>query len=130
MTELVRWVLEDGGTVLIETDSDEGAKEPWEPAGIGDGVFPQAKLRLEEALTEVRDAATAALTTFRDLPIGPDEVELEFGVKLQGEVGAVVAKGKAEGQLVVRLRWQAPDRDDGKAPDRNDRQAADRSHRA
>ncbi|MFG1696740.1 CU044_2847 family protein [Nonomuraea sp. NPDC049309] len=116
MTELVRWELEDGGTVLVESGSGEETDGGWESAGIGAGTLRQAKLRLEESLSDVRDAAAAALRTFRDLPIGPDEVELEFGVKLQAEVGAVVAKGKTEGQLVVRLRWQASDRSDGQAP--------------
>lgn len=127
MTELVRWELEDGGSVLIETGSDEEPGGGWESAGIGAGTIRQAKLRLEESLSDVRDAAAAALRTFRELPIGPDEVELEFGVKLQAEVGAVVAKGKTEGQLVVRLRWQAPGRNDGAASDRSDRQAPGRT---
>ena len=35
----------------------------------------------------------------------PDAVELEFGVKLTAETGAIIAKGAAEGHLVVRLSW-------------------------
>ncbi|WP_090768634.1 CU044_2847 family protein [Nonomuraea maritima] len=110
MDQLVRWELEDGGTVLVETASEDVARGGWASAGVGADTVHEAKLRMEEALGHLRGVATAALKTFRELPVGPDEVEIEFGVKLASEAGAVIAKAKAEGQLVVRLRWQAPDR--------------------
>jgi hypothetical protein len=107
--ELVRWDLEGGGSVLVETAAEDVARGGWASAGVGRDAAYEAKLRLEEALSHVRGVATTALKTFRDLPVGPDEVEIEFGVKLASEAGAVIAKAKAEGHLVVRLRWQAPD---------------------
>lgn len=106
----MRWELEGGGSVLVETAREDVARGGWAPAGVGAGAIHEAKLRMDEALSHVRDVATTALKTFRELPVMPDEVEVEFGVKLASEAGAVIAKAKAEGQLVVRLRWQAPDR--------------------
>ena len=54
-----------------------------------------------------------ALRVFRDGSLRPDGVEIEFGVKLSAETGAIIAKGTAEGHLVVRLTWSpsaaAPD---------------------
>ncbi|WP_304364726.1 CU044_2847 family protein, partial [Streptomyces viridosporus] len=46
-----------------------------------------------------------ALRVFRDGSLKPDTVELEFGVKLTAEAGAIIAKGSAEGHLVVKLSW-------------------------
>lgn len=63
--------------------------------------------RFDEALENVRDAAVGALEIFRDGRLNPDAVEVEFGVRLNAEVGAVIAKTATEGHLVVRLKWDA-----------------------
>ncbi|MFC9610962.1 CU044_2847 family protein [Streptomyces sp. NPDC056938] len=57
-----------------------------------------------------RSAAESALRVFREGPLKPDGVEIEFGVKMSAEAGALIAKGTAEGHLVVKLSWSATDR--------------------
>ncbi|MER7205947.1 CU044_2847 family protein [Streptosporangium sp. NPDC000239] len=101
--QLVRWEI-DGGTVVVETD--EEYVTDWVPvSSTGDRVIYDARQRFEEALKHVRGAAETALRTFRESAIGPDEVEVEFGVKLGTEAGAVIAKASVEGNLTVRVKW-------------------------
>jgi hypothetical protein len=38
-------------------------------------------------------------------------VEVEFGIKLAGEAGALIAKASAEGHFTVRLKWSPGDND-------------------
>jgi hypothetical protein len=66
-------------------------------------VLRKATTTFEHALSEVRAAACAALAQFRDL--GPDEVELKFGVKLDAQAGAVIARTGLQGQFEVKLKW-------------------------
>lgn len=73
----------------------------------GDGTL-QAARTFEGALEGVRAAAESALRVFRDGTLRPDGVEIEFGVKLSAETGAIIAKGTAEGHLVVKLTWSPP----------------------
>jgi hypothetical protein len=102
VTERVEFALEDGSTVLVEVDE----APRFERAGrVGDAV-EQAAATFEQALTGVRNAASAALHQFRALPVRPDEVEISFGVKLDVEAGAVIARSGVEGQLGVRLKWR------------------------
>ena len=35
----------------------------------------------------------------------PDEVEIEFGVKLNAEAGALIARTGTEGHFQVTVRW-------------------------
>lgn len=97
--------------MLVET-AREDMEVGWASAAAGD-VIHEAKIRFEDAFSHVREAAITALKTFQDLPVGPDEVEIEFGVKLASEAGAVIAKAKAEGHLTVRLCWRATDHSGG-----------------
>ncbi|NEB74195.1 hypothetical protein G3I40_02905 [Streptomyces sp. SID14478] len=74
----------------------------------------RATQTFESALDSVRTAAESALRVLRDGTLAPDGVEIEFGVKLSAEAGAVITKGAAEGHLVVRLSW-APGADQADA---------------
>ena len=35
----------------------------------------------------------------------PDEVELKFGIKLDAEAGAIIARTGIQGQFEVKLKW-------------------------
>ena len=109
MTELVRFGLEDGASVLVETDDASSGLE--RVSRTNDGVV-EAGRRLTEALASVREAARESIAVLRAL--SPDECELEFGVKLAGEAGAVIARTSAEGHFTVKLSWargHSPDAD-------------------
>ncbi|HEX4813372.1 MAG TPA: CU044_2847 family protein [Nonomuraea sp.] len=102
MGELQRWES-DWGTVVVEVgDEDAGyasiSRSPGE-------VVHDVKTRFEDALANVRAAAETAVRAFLDDALDPDEVSLEFGVKLNAEAGAVIAQTPREGHFVVRIGW-------------------------
>ncbi|MFG3292662.1 CU044_2847 family protein [Streptomyces sp. NPDC048179] len=104
MARMMEFKTEDGAVVVVESaDSGPGSRPVSRDGGTGPAA--QTTRTFEGALDGVRAAAQAALRVFRDGALQPDSVELEFGVKLTAEAGAVIAKGAAEGQLVVRLSW-------------------------
>ncbi|MGW5620526.1 CU044_2847 family protein [Streptomyces olivaceus] len=101
MDGLVEFRTGDGVRVVVEgVEDEEGARL----VSRGDGPARAART-FEDSLDGVRAAAASALRVFRDGSLRPDAVELEFGVKLSAEAGAVIAKGSAEGHLVVKLSW-------------------------
>jgi hypothetical protein len=101
MTELLRWRTERG-PVVVET-GDHDALPTMRPSP--DVVVHDAAGTFEDALAGVRAAAVSALATFRDDALRPDQVTIEFGVKLSAEAGAVIAKTALEGHLLVKLAW-------------------------
>ncbi|MFJ2648257.1 CU044_2847 family protein [Streptomyces sp. NPDC087420] len=101
MTALMEFTTDSGARVMVEVDRDApGAR----PVSRGNSLA-QAGRTFDEALAGIRAAAESALAVFRDGPLKPDSVELEFGVKLMAEAGAVIAKSSAEGHLTVKLSW-------------------------
>ena len=103
MSELLRFETGDGHVVVEIAPDELGVHR-----AAGAGGIVEVKRRFEEALGSVRDAAAAALDVFRDGRVRPDDVEIEFGVRLNAEVGAVIAKSVVEGHLVVKLKWASP----------------------
>ncbi|MEU3251457.1 CU044_2847 family protein [Streptomyces sp. NPDC006997] len=101
MDGMLEFRTEDGALVVVE-----GAVDGSGARLVSRGGRPaQAARTFEAALDGVRAAAESALRVFRDGSLRPDSVELEFGVRLSAETGAVIAKGSAEGHLLVRLSW-------------------------
>ncbi|MFJ6694780.1 CU044_2847 family protein [Streptomyces sp. NPDC091272] len=102
MSELMQFSTEDGGNVVVEIDHrPRGAQL----VSRGETQLLDAGRSFDGALAGIRTAAESALRTFRGGALRPDGVELEFGVKLTGEAGAVIAKSSVEGHITVKLSW-------------------------
>lgn len=104
MTEVVRYEV-GSGTVLVEVaDNSYGVEHP---ARNEQGILDAGR-RLEDALAAVRPAAAAAVDAMRE--IAPEHMEVEFGVKLAGTAGAVIARNTADGHFILRMSWSvSPD---------------------
>jgi Trypsin-co-occurring domain 1 len=94
-----------GGTVLVEVADDEPGIER---AARVDDVVVKARGSLESAMDQVRAMANATLVKLEDLARQPEQVEVEFGIRLNAEAGAVIARTQAEGHLQVKLTWTWP----------------------
>jgi hypothetical protein len=104
MKRLVEFPLEDGGTTLIEVDEAE-PEGGIQRAARSDGLIQHADQTLESALERVKPAAEAILKRLTNLSERPDEIEIEFGLKLTAKAGAVIASGEVEANYTVKLKW-------------------------
>ncbi|MYS19511.1 hypothetical protein GA0115240_109420 [Streptomyces sp. DvalAA-14] len=104
MSDAVAFSLTDGTVVLVTPPARAGTGA----VGLGDRL-ETAQRTLREALAPVTAAASEAMDGFRELAHRPDEVEISFGVVLDGKLGGVIASANASAHLDVTLRWHAPD---------------------
>ncbi|WP_258907905.1 CU044_2847 family protein [Actinokineospora sp. UTMC 2448] len=98
---MARFQLTDGGEVIVEVEPVVTTAR----VSRRENLITDAKVSFEKALTNIRDAAAAALGQFRSMTRQPDEVELKFAVKLSATAGAVIAKTALDGQFEVKLKW-------------------------
>ncbi|HUU69919.1 MAG TPA: CU044_2847 family protein [Planctomycetota bacterium] len=103
MKQLIRYKLEHGGSVVVEVDVPDGLG--MKPAGIKDG-FVEAEKTFEAAFEEVRKAASVVVCKLRDLAESPDELEVSFGLKMNGKAGTIFASAGAEANFNVTLTWK------------------------
>jgi hypothetical protein len=100
MAEVVRFEAAGGVPVFVEVESDEYGVE--QASRGADGAL-KATAGLERALGSARATIQSAVAALSGL--GFEELELEFGIKLSAEAGAMIAKTAAEGHLTVTARW-------------------------
>ena len=100
MAEFVRFTLDDGSQVLFESaESDLVALHGGGPPDVRDGGPLSAQLQ------EVAEAAEEVAASLRSRLV-PDEVSLEFGLKVSGQVDWwFFAKAQGEGGIKVTLKW-------------------------
>jgi NTP-dependent ternary system trypsin peptidase co-occuring protein len=77
------------------------------PAARPGDIAATATRTLTEGFDNVRHAAEALLERLGEISRPPHTVEMELGLKLNAEAGAVVAKTSGEGNFLIRLTWQA-----------------------
>jgi hypothetical protein len=98
LVQLVRFDLGDDGSIVAEVDDTD--------PGVDRAARGADRIRTAQAsLTQVRSLATAALHQLKDIE-SPDEVELEFGIRLTVTAGAVLASSSVDGHIQVRLTWK------------------------
>ncbi len=101
MTALLEFPLEDGGSIWVEVETPEapGIRQ------AGRDLPAKAQQTFEAALEKVRPTAQVIIQKLRALHDPPDEIAVEFGLKLSAEAGAVIAAGGMEANYKVTLKW-------------------------
>jgi Trypsin-co-occurring domain 1 len=99
VAEFVRFTLDDGSVVVFESaESDLVALHGGAPEVRDGGKLTQRLQGVAEAAEQVSGSLRSRLV--------PDEVALEFGLKVSGEMNWwFFAKAATEGTIKVTLKW-------------------------
>jgi hypothetical protein len=104
MKRLIEFPLEDGTTILVEVDVPE--ESGMVPATRGEWGVLKAQQTFEVALDKIRPAAQTIIQKLRTLHDPPDQIQIEFGLKLNAQAGAFIAAAGTEANYKVTLTWK------------------------
>lgn len=94
------------GIVRVEVDAPAGQG----PRAVGrDEVAVKVQESFEEAIAGIRPIAEGILAQTSGLGTVPKEVQVTFGIKLSGKLGAILASTSAEAHIEVALTWKGGD---------------------
>jgi len=103
MTTFVKYELPDGGEVYFEAPDSALVT----PRGGDATVIDKGKLANQ--VDNIAKAASATALSMRRL-LEPDELELEFGISMEGATSWwFIVSAKTEGSIKVRLKWNHAD---------------------
>jgi hypothetical protein len=105
MKRLIEFPLEDGSSMLVEVDEPESAGGVVK-AARGSDVVEKSQKTFEEAMDKVKPAAAAIIAKLRTLHDAPDEIEVQFGLKLSAAAGAFLASAGVDANYSVTLKWK------------------------
>jgi hypothetical protein len=101
-------------SLQVDADSEDSLVFEVDPSEIPDDlvlaspvtgqVVAKAQVTLEQALTNLKPSLHKIVHMLKELM--PDDAEIEFGLKIGGEAGAIIAKGTAEVNFIIRMSWK------------------------
>ena len=103
MKSLVEYSLAGGGEILVEVDLPE--TEGVVRAARGGELVARAGQTLEDAMDAVRPAILAVVSKLQALST-PDQINVEFGIKLGAKAGAFLTSADAEANFKIILSWK------------------------
>jgi hypothetical protein len=107
MNRLVEYEVGEGQKIIVEVS--EPTPGGLVPVGRGSDAIVKAQRTLSETLDNIRPTAESIIDKLSDLTKRPDEISIEFGVKLSASAGAVLAAASAECNFVIKLTWKNND---------------------
>jgi len=102
MAKYLSLTLDDGTTVLFQSPDEDFTESRGGPDDIEE-IDP--RLGRLDGLAK----GAAALCSSLRKRLSPDEISLELGGVLSGEVGWVFAKSSAEASVKITLKWKSSD---------------------
>jgi len=114
MSSLIEFKLDDGSTLLVEGVDDSINEESYDrsyvSAGDDDSPVTQAEKSLTDSINIAKSAAEKILESFKEMN-SPDEIQLQFGVKMAAKAGVIIASANTEANFQVSLKWEKPKQD-------------------
>ena len=107
MIDYIESKVGDGGKILIEVKSTKSH------VGFGPAGADEANKKLDNAfnhaLNTIRMASSSVLETLNTLEQKPNQVKIDFAIKIDPNVGAMLARAdSSDSQLRVSLGWHTP----------------------
>lgn len=95
----------DGGEILVFEVEHSEVSTDLVLASPGSGqVTDRARITLEDALGKLKPSLHKIISLFKEL--SPSETVMEFGLKIGGETGIIIAKGTADVNFSIRMSWK------------------------
>jgi hypothetical protein len=94
-----------GDVVVFEVDRSEVPDDLVLASAEAGKVAARARRTLEEALADVKPSLVKIVGVLREMT--PGEMTVEFGLKMGGETGVIIAKGTAEVNFTVTMSWKS-----------------------
>src|SRR3712207_2358500 len=109
MKRLVEFPSETGAPILVEVE-DVGLAGETRRGLSPSAVVERAQTSFEDALDKARPMASSLVKKLRDIGDSagnpPNEVQVEFGIILSAEAGAVLAAASATANYKVTMTWK------------------------
>lgn len=108
--ETIEYTTEKGEKVLVEVSRVDGTEHTseFEDVGLGrtfENATQRAKLSLERSLETIPAVVSAIKSKIDEVAERPDEVSVEFGLKLTGTTKAKIVQIGSEMSFKITLTW-------------------------
>ncbi|WP_329317852.1 hypothetical protein OIE77_42535 [Streptomyces sp. NBC_01715] len=103
MREVSRFRLQDGSAVCVEIDSNERVDEVFSDSH---GVY-EPRFSFHQATSSIGSTISELLEGLIHSQVRPDDVQIEFSVRVSPREGATIVEGSGTGHFRVCASWKS-----------------------
>jgi Trypsin-co-occurring domain 1 len=103
MSQVVKMDLADGSSVLVEVA--DAAPAHVTRGGRADELVTEAGGTLEKALDQLGPVVKGVVARLREAADWPDEVTVEFSIKLSADASVIIARTAGEANFRISMSW-------------------------
>ena len=102
------YTIDANEPILVEFTKAPGVEKVTRgmPPAAPPNIAEKSAQVLSSAMNAIHNMAQRVKGTIDALPDRPDTVEVSFGLKLDAEAGALVARAGTEASINVKLSWK------------------------
>ncbi|RLC16680.1 MAG: hypothetical protein DRI57_10885 [Deltaproteobacteria bacterium] len=104
MKKLLQFKSEDTEPIVVEIEMPEDEYGQQEVSR--DGKLIETGKSFQAALATIKPVAEAIISKFSELSKRPQEIDVEFGLKMSADAGAIIASCGVESNFKVTLKWK------------------------
>jgi molybdenum cofactor biosynthesis enzyme len=102
MKKYVDFPLEENERIRVEVaDAEERVTR-----GDTKAVIETASVAFDKALSKLKPMCAAIVRQVRNAVEQPEEIEVEFGVKMSAEAGIILTSTSGEANLKISVKWK------------------------
>lgn len=106
MSHLIEVPVENGNTVFVEVEEISSGQGGVRRRASPSDLTVKTTQTFEDALDRIKPAATAVISKLRELPVQPEQITVEFGIKLSADAKVYIASASAEANFKVSITWK------------------------
>lgn len=104
--QLAQISLKSGKTVFIEVEKEAGQHDGKMQVARLSSLQEKVAKTFDDALDTTKEAAESLIEKLSELKNFPQEIEVEFGIKLTAGLDAIISSTGAEANFKVTLKWK------------------------
>jgi len=106
MARVVELSAEESANIFVEID--DSLAQGNQRIAASERALEKVAGNFEGALANIQRISNGLYCALSKLTHVPESATVEFGVKLTGGAGVIIASGTAEANIKVTLSWKAP----------------------
>ena len=100
--------------VLVDFDADGTEAVAKGVLSVPGDLMEKSQQAIDRAMGTIRGMAARVMDSLKEVSDPPNKVEVSFGIKLDAEAGAMVARAGTEASINVTLTWTKDQKSDEK----------------
>jgi hypothetical protein len=100
---MARFTIDENAPILVELEPKAGLQDV---ARSIDDLENESAKAIASVMNTIYNTAKSITSTIDSMATKPSQVEVNFGIKLEAETGAIIAKAGGEATFGIKLTWQ------------------------